>query len=48
MTAQQRRERIREILETAPGPISAGTLAGELGVSRQIVVGVFVIDRAGG
>lgn len=48
MTAQQRRERIREILETAPGPISAGTLAGELGVSRQIVVGDVALLRAGG
>lgn len=48
MTAQQRRERICEILETAPGPVSASTLAGQLGVSRQIVVGDVALLRAGG
>lgn len=48
MTAQQRRERICKILETAPGPVSASTLASELGVSRQIVVGDVALLRAAG
>lgn len=48
MTAQQRREMLREILSGAEGPVSAGTLAAQLGVSRQIVVGDVALLRAGG
>ena len=39
MTAQQRRQQIIAILTKATGPVSASALAGQLGVSRQIVVG---------
>ena len=39
MNAAQRRERILTRLTGASEPMSASLLAGELGVSRQIVVG---------
>lgn len=48
MAAQERREKLRILLEEAPGPVSATTLAGKLGVSRQIVVGDVALLRAGG
>lgn len=48
MTAQQRREQIKIILASAKGPVSASTLASELSVSRQIVVGDIALLRAGG
>ena len=48
MNAAQRREKILEQLHGAAGPISASTLAAQLGVSRQIVVGDVALLRAGG
>ena len=39
MNAAQRREAIQERLSGATAPVSASTLAAQLGVSRQIVVG---------
>ena len=39
MNATQRRKVILERLTEANAPLSASVLAGELGVSRQIVVG---------
>ena len=48
MNAVQRREKILEQLHGAAGPISASTLASQLGVSRQIVVGDVALLRAGG
>lgn len=48
MLAAERRERIRQILMDADAPISASTLAAQLGVSRQIVVGDVALLRAGG
>jgi len=48
MNAAQRREQILKKLTQAEEPISAGTLAGALGVSRQIVVGDVALLRAGG
>ena len=48
MNAAQRRETILARLTNAREPISASALAGELGVSRQIVVGDVALLRAGG
>ncbi len=48
MNAAQRREEIQKILAAAKGPISASTLAAQLSVSRQIVVGDIALLRAGG
>ena len=48
MNAAQRRERILTRLNSAGAPLSASTLAAELGVSRQIVVGDVALLRAGG
>ena len=48
MTAQQRRQQIIAILPQATGPVSASALAGQLGVSRPIVVGDVALLRAGG
>ena len=48
MLAAQRREVIRDTLLHADIPISASTLAAQLGVSRQIVVGDVALLRAGG
>lgn len=48
MLAAQRREVIRDTLLNADAPISASTLAAQLGVSRQIVVGDVALLRAGG
>lgn len=43
-----RRSAILQRLSTATGPVSAATLATELGVSRQIIVGDVALLRAGG
>ena len=48
MNAAQRREAILEKLSAAKAPVSASALAGQLGVSRQIVVGDVALLRAGG
>ena len=48
MNAAQRRESILEKLSAAKAPVSASALAGQLGVSRQIVVGDVALLRAGG
>ena len=48
MNAAQRRERILTRLTGASEPMSASLLAGELGVSRQIVVGGVALLRAAG
>ena len=46
--AQQRRLEIARRLQQADAPISATTLAQELSVSRQIIVGDVALLRAGG
>ena len=48
MNAAQRREKIMIRLTDAREPLSASVLAGELGVSRQIVVGDVALLRAAG
>ena len=48
MNAQQRRDYILERLKAAAQPVSATALAGELGVSRQIIVGDIALLRAAG
>ena len=48
MNAAQRRKAILERLTEASAPLSASVLAGELGVSRQIVVGDVALLRAAG
>lgn len=48
MDAQHRRSEIARRLEQATAPISATTLAQELSVSRQIIVGDIALLRAGG
>ena len=48
MNAAQRRETILKRLTDAVEPVSASALAGELGVSRQIVVGDVALLRAAG
>ena len=48
MEAAQRREAIRRTLQESSGPVSAGTLAGRLGVSRQVIVGDVALLRAAG
>lgn len=48
MHAEERRRIILELLQTASQPISASTLAGQLSVSRQVIVGDIALLRAGG
>lgn len=48
MDAGARRERIREMLSAASAPVSAASLAGTLGVSRQVIVGDVALLRAAG
>jgi hypothetical protein len=48
MHAERRREHILERLRVADRPLSATLLAGELNVSRQIIVGDVALLRAGG
>ena len=48
MTAENRRETICRMLQNAAVPISATTLAGQLSVSRQVIVGDIALLRASG
>ena len=48
MEAAARRQAILDRLRTADRPVSASSLAAELNVSRQIIVGDIAILRAGG
>ena len=48
MDGVTRREAIIKQLQAAEKPISASKLAGELGVSRQIIVGDIALLRAAG
>ena len=48
MHSEQRRQAILDILQQAQLPVSAGTLAGQLSVSRQIIVGDVALLRAAG
>lgn len=48
MNASQRRQAILETLQRGSAPISATTLAQQLGVSRQIIVGDVALLRAAG
>lgn len=48
MQAEERRQRILEILRQSGQPVSAGRLAQEFDVSRQVVVGDVALLRAGG
>jgi transcriptional regulator of NAD metabolism len=48
MRAEERRNHILERLREADRPLSATLLAGELNVSRQIIVGDVALLRAGG
>ena len=48
MHAEERRETILKLLRQSAQPVSASTLAGQLSVSRQIIVGDIALLRAGG
>ena len=48
MHAEERRKQIMELLRQASQPVSASVLAGQLSVSRQIIVGDIALLRAGG
>ncbi len=48
MNAETRRKHIIDILSRSTGPISAAALAGELSVSRQVIVGDIALLRAAG
>ena len=48
MTATERRRKIHETLMATSAPISAGTLAAQLDVSRQVIVGDIALMRASG
>lgn len=48
MNAEDRRKKIISALEAADMPISATTLANELDVSRQVIVGDIALMRASG
>ena len=48
MTAAERRKSILSALQTADKPLSATLLAGQLSVSRQIIVGDVALLRAAG
>ncbi|MDO5601845.1 MAG: transcription repressor NadR [Oscillospiraceae bacterium] len=48
MTASNRREKILAILYEQEAPVSASSLAAQLGVSRQLIVGDIALLRAGG
>jgi transcriptional regulator of NAD metabolism len=48
MDANQRREKIHQFLLQAKQPVSATALAGQFGVSRQVVVGDVALLRASG
>ena len=48
MHAEERRETILKLLRQSAQPVSASTLAGQLSVSRQIIVGDIALLRASG
>ena len=48
MDSNARREQIKTILSQSTGAVSAGRLSGQLGVSRQIIVGDVALLRAAG
>lgn len=48
MRAEERRKAVLEILQASPQPVSAGTLAARMAVSRQIIVGDIALLRAAG
>ena len=48
MQADERRRNILKILQQSLQPVSASALAGQLSVSRQIIVGDIALLRAGG
>ena len=48
MTAEERREGVWKALARSSQPVSAGALAKEFGVSRQIIVGDVALLRAAG
>ena len=48
MQAEDRRRTILKILQESVQPVSASVLAGQLSVSRQIIVGDIALLRAGG
>ena len=48
MTASQRRQKILETLSASSAPVSASTLAAQLDVSRQVIVGDIALLRASG
>ncbi|MDR2909468.1 MAG: transcription repressor NadR [Oscillospiraceae bacterium] len=48
MDAPERREALKSAILTRTGPLSASELAGELGVSRQVIVGDIALLRAAG
>ena len=48
MRAEERRQRIRDILQSSAQPISATALASRFSVSRQIIVGDIALLRASG
>ena len=48
MRAEERRQAIRELLQQAAQPVSAGALAARFSVSRQIIVGDIALLRAAG
>ncbi|MCC8168024.1 MAG: transcription repressor NadR [Clostridiales bacterium] len=45
---KNRREQIIQILKSADGPVSGGSLASQLGVSRQVIVQDIALLRANG
>ena len=48
VTAEERREAVRRALACSDQPVSAGALARQFGVSRQIIVGDVALLRAAG
>ena len=48
MDAAQRREQIQQILRESRDPVSAASMASQVHVSRQIIVGDIALLRAGG
>lgn len=48
MTAEERRQRIKEEIQRADGPLAASALADRFGVSRQVIVGDVALLRASG
>ena len=48
MTTSQRRDAVLQLLRSASGPVSAASMAGQFGVSRQIIVGDIALLRACG